>query len=98
MAFKNVPLAADGTLQTVYTVPSGYEAVVHAIFITPKVASTYIDLKAGGGYIGYRIPLVLGGTLYYPKPANLEATDTIQFLADNSGDAEIFISILEQVA
>lgn len=96
MAFKNVTVVADGTLQTVYTVPASTEAVVHSIFITPKVASTNVDLKAGGGYIGYRLPAVLGGTLFYPKPANLEAGDTLQFLADNSGDAEIFISILEQ--
>lgn len=96
MAFKNVPAVMAATLTTIYTVPAGQEAVVHAIFVTPKVGSTNIDLKAGGGYIGYRVPLVLGGTLFYPKPANLEAGDTIEALCDVAADADIFLSILEK--
>lgn len=96
MAFKNITAVMSNTLTTVYTVPANKEAVVHAIFITPKVGSTNIDLKAGGGYIGYRVPLVLGGTIFYPKPANLEASDTIQALCDVASDAEIFLSILEK--
>jgi len=95
MAFKSFTQASTTSLATIYTVPAGKEAVIHAIFVTPKVATANVDIKAGGGYIGYRIPLVLGGTLFYPKPANLEAGDVIQFLGDVAGDSEIFISVLE---
>ena len=96
MAFKTVAASSAATLTTLYTVPASKEAVVHAIFITPKVAETKVDIKANGFYIGYRIPLVLGGSLFYPKPANLETGDTIQALTDVAADCDIFLSILEK--
>ena len=96
MAFKNAGGNLTAALVTQYTCPSGKEAVIHAIFVTPLVASTTVDIKVAGIYIGKNIPIVEGGSLYYPKPANLEASDTIQALAAVASDAEIFISILEK--
>jgi len=96
MAFKNAGGNLTASLVTQYTCPAGKEAVVHAIFITPLVLETTIDIKVAGIYIGKDIPIVAGGSLYYPKPANLEDGDTIQALCAVASDAEIFISVLEK--
>lgn len=96
MAFKNAGGNLTDTLVVQYTCPALKEAVIHAIFVTPKVAATEIDIKCAGIYIGNKVPAVIGGSLFYPKPANLEAGDTIEALATVTGDADIFISILEK--
>ena len=96
MAFKNAQATLTGTLATVYTCPASTEAVVHAIYITPHVAETDIDLKAAGGWLGEEVPLVKGGTLFFPKPVNLVAGETIQAKCAVASDASIFASILEQ--
>lgn len=99
MAFKNDITTLTDTLATLYTVPSLKEAVIHAIYVTPVVSSTTVDIKAGPsgstGYIAKNVPLVDGGTLYLPKPVNLAASEIIEAKCAVSSDAEIFLSILE---
>lgn len=98
MAFKNATLVLTAAEQIVYTVPAGKEAVVHSLFVTPLVPDTTVTLKAAGGHIGKDLPLVEGGSLYYPKPANLADGETLVAACGVDGDAEIFLSILEQDA
>ena len=102
MAFINKPLLLTDTLATVYTCPALKEAVIHAVYVTPLVSSTTVDLKAGAsgstGYIGKDVPLVAGGTLYFPKPVNLAAGEILEAKTLVSSDSEIFLSILEKDA
>lgn len=105
MAFINRFKDLTALKQKVYTAPAGKEAVIHAIFVTPKdgVSSTLISTNVEAtdlslGYIGRNIPLVEGGTLYYPKPVNLAAGESLECACASDGDAEIFASILEQDA
>jgi len=100
MAFKNVTLSLPAALTTVYTCPAGKEAVIHAIFVTPLVDDTTVTIKAGSpgntGHVGKDIPLVAGGSLYYPKPVNLAENEIIEAQTVTNDDCEIFLSILEQ--
>ncbi len=100
MAFINKEALLTSTLATIYTVPAGKEAVIHAIYFTPLVATTDVTLKAGvsgsTGHVGKEVPLVEGGTLFYPKPVNLAAAEILEAKCLVSSDVEIFISILEK--
>jgi hypothetical protein len=98
MAFKNASTTLTSTLATVYTCPASTEAVIHAIYVTPHVASTTVDLKAAGGWLGEAIPVAYGGSFSFPKPVNLVAGETIQAKCDVSSDASIFLSVLEKAA
>jgi len=102
MAFINKTAVLTDTLATVYTVPALKEAVVHAVYFTPLVASTEVTIKAGvsgsTGHIGKDVPLVAGGTLFFPKPVNLAAGEILEAKATVSSDAELFLSILEKDA
>ncbi len=100
MAFINDTTILTNALVTLYTVPALKEAVIHAIYVTPVVAETSVTIKAGAsgstGHIAKEVPIVLGGTLYFPKPVNLAAGEIIEANCLVSSDAEIFLSILEK--
>lgn len=102
MAFKNDTQSLTAALATLYTVPASKESVIHAIYVTPVVASTHVTIKAGAsgstGFVCKDVPLVAGGTLYFPKPVNLAAAEIIEASCDTDDDAEIFLSILEKDA
>lgn len=101
MAFTNQFGTINQALNTFYTCPVGFEAVVHSVFISPNVANTLITLGVQNvalafGPIVKDVPLIYGGTLYFPKPVNLAAGESIQASCSLNADAEIFLSILEQ--
>lgn len=102
MPFINKTISLTASLATIYTVPALKEAVIHAVYVTPVVPTTTVDLKAGAsgatGYVGKDVPLVEGGTLFWPKPVNLAAGEILEAKAAVLNDAEIFLSILEKDA
>lgn len=103
MAFINAHLKLQATMQQVYLVPAGQEAVVHAIFATPLVPSSTVsvqikDAAVQTAFIGKDMPLTTGGTLYFPKPINLAAGESLEASCAVNDDVDLVISVLEQLA
>ncbi len=101
MAFKNAAGVLTTVMTSIYTCPAGKEAVVHSIFATPLVPVTTVSLQFTDAallstHIGKDIPLIAGGSLYYPKPMNLEAGESLDASCQANGDIEFVMSILEQ--
>ena len=101
MAFKNAAAVLTTVMTPVYTCPAGKEAVVHSIFATPMVAVTSVSVAFTNAallttHIGKEIPVITGGSLYFPKPMNLAAGESLDASCQVNGDIEFVISILEQ--
>ena len=101
MAFKNAAFNLQVAMNPIYTCPVGKEAVVHSIFATPLVATTTVSIQfTDSGLtstsIGKEVPLVFGGSLYYPKPLNLKAGESIDASCLVNNDVDFVISVLEK--
>jgi hypothetical protein len=101
--FRNAAIIANTSPGTIlYTVPAQTTAVVHAIVIaniTSSPVSATVQFIDASGSTTFRLvtdaPIPAGGSLYFPKPINLEAADSIRIVASNSASIEAFASILE---
>lgn len=101
MAFKNAKLKLQAAMGTVYTCPAGQEAVIHSIICTPLVAESDVSVQVkdtglATAFIGKDMPLVAGGSLYFPKPLNLAAGEAIEAQCTVNDDVDMVISLLEQ--
>ena len=89
--FKNAGLSigvADTSAGNIYTVPSGAQAVIHALFISNKSKTNYgnVDVKVttdGGStffHIGKSLKIEPENTLMIDKPINMESNDVLRIV------------------
>ena len=109
--FKNAGLSigvADTSAGNIYTVPSGAQAVIHALFISNKSKTNYgnVDVKVttdGGStffHIGKSLKIEPENTLMIDKPINMESNDILRIVAElnpdsSTPDIEAVAAILE---
>ena len=101
--FKNAAGAVGVSPTTIYTCPVATAAVLHAVYISNIDGTNdavvdvevYDNSAASSFKIGYQFPLPADSTLVLDKPINLEASDELRITADNTGDVEAFVSVLE---
>ena len=106
--FKNKGLASIGTsFTTAYTCPSSTTSTIIGLTIANISASSNItvgvrvyDSSAGAYYtiVNYA-PILVGGSLVVvggDQKIVLETSDTIQVYSSSNGNADAFISLLEQ--
>jgi len=102
-AFKNAGVQVGTSRTTLYTCPSGTEAVIHALYVSnvdgANNADVDIEITIDGGttyrYIGKTIPVPADSTLVLDKPINLEANDVLALTASAASDIEAVASVLE---
>jgi hypothetical protein len=107
MAFRNAALnvTTANTLQTLYTCPASYEAVVHALYVAnnnPLInTDVYADVRittllptSKTVYIIRKTRIIYGTTLVFDKPINLRPGDIIEVSCDTANSAEVFASVL----
>ncbi len=98
----------DHTVNDIYTVPSGAQSVIHALFVTNHSDTTnaQVDVKAtiDGGttfiHIGKNLSVPAQNTLTIDKPINMEQNDKLRVIVRENQDSsvpniEAFASILE---
>jgi hypothetical protein len=101
--FKNASIvinAAPGTI--IYTTPSATTSVVHTLIISntssqpQNVTVQFIDVSASTSFrLLTNAPIPVGGSLFFPKPINLEAGDSIRVTGSNPATLEAYASILQ---
>lgn len=101
MAFLNAQLRLQTIMAPIYTCPAGQEAVVHSILVTPLVLSSTVSLQLKNAaletaFIGKDMPLIEGGSLYFPKPLNLAAGEAIEASCLANDDVDVVVSVLQQ--
>ena len=102
-SFKNAGVAVGTSRTTLYTCPSGKEAVIHALYLSnidgTNSVTADIEITIDGGttyrYIGKTLAVPADSTLIPDKPINLEAGDILAITASATGDLEAVCSILE---
>tara|TARA_B100001287_G_scaffold194159_1_gene164220 strand:+ start:57 stop:404 length:348 start_codon:yes stop_codon:yes gene_type:complete len=109
--FKNAGLAVgvtDNSSANLYTVPSGAQAVIHALFISNKSKTNYgnvnVKVTTDGGstffHIGKSLNIEPENTLMIDKPINMETNDILRVTAElnpdsSTPDIEAVAAILE---
>jgi hypothetical protein len=101
--FKNASIVVNATPGTIlYTAPSSTSSVVHAMIIAntssspQNVTVQMIDASASTSFrLLTNAPIPVGGSLFFPKPINLEVGDSIRITGSTSATLEAYASILE---
>jgi hypothetical protein len=101
--FKNASIVVNTTPGTViYTTPSATSSVVHTLIIAntsaqpQNVTVQMVDVSTSTSFrLLTNAPIPVGGSLFFPKPINLEAGDAIRITASTSASLEAYASILE---
>ena len=101
--FKNASRAIAASPGTVvYTAPAGVTAVIHTLAVSnvssvPENITIHInDASASTSFrLMKDVPVPVGGTMYFPKPINLEEGDSIRLTSSSTNLLEAFLSILE---
>ena len=104
--FKNASVVVNATPGTIiYGAPTATTSVIHTLLIsntssvTQDVTVQVIDISASTSFrILANAPIPAGGSLYFPKPINLETGDSVRITASTAGTLEAFASILEVTA
>lgn len=100
--FKNASIAVNTTPGTVvYTSPVP-AAIIHTLIISNTTAQPqnvtvqFIDSSAATTRtILNDAPIPSGGSLFFPKPLNLEFNDSIRVVASNPNTLTAYASVLE---
>jgi len=101
--FKNAKVAGASTSgTTLYTVPSGKYATIHAIYCTNKynledlyVNVEIIDASSNSFFIAYLLPVTANIPTVLERPINLEASEVLKITASRATSIDVVASILE---
>lgn len=101
--FKASTSAVNSTPGTiVYTAPNGTSQVIHTLMVSntstlpQNVTVQFIDQSAGTTLrVLTGAPVPVGGTIFFPKPINLEAGDAVRVTGSNAGTLEAYVGVLE---
>lgn len=101
--FKNASIVINSTPGTIlYTTPSSTSSVIHALIISNTSASPQnvtvqvVDASASTSFrLLTNAPIPVGGSLFFPKPVNLEVGDSIRITSSTASALEAYASILE---
>jgi hypothetical protein len=101
--FKNGKATVADTGTTIYTVPAGKYAVIHAIYLcnTYGLEDLYANIEvvaSGGGSsfnIAYMQPVGANQYLVVDRPINLQDGESIKVTGSRDASIDAFASVLE---
>ena len=101
--FKNAKVAGASTSgTTLYTVPSGKYATIHAIYCTNKynledlyVNIEIIDTSSNAFYVAYLLPVTANIPTVLERPINLNDQEVLKVTASRATSIDVVASVLE---
>lgn len=101
--FKNGKTTVTDTGTTVYTVPAGKYAVIHAIYLcnTYGLEDLFVNIEvvaSGGGSstnIAYMQPVGANQYLVVDRPINLQDGEALKITGSRNDSIDAFASVLE---